>query len=389
MRIHYKILLTAFTLLNFQTVFNIVKAVPAQSLIVFVEDGQYKVKTDIRDEVVYVSDEASVTIQWAIDNIDNSGTKGGEVHIKKGEYLINNYLVLRDNIWLHGDGESTLLYANARIKSTILMQDLSMAVVSDLTLINKNNGLKSPIGIWIERCINCQVINVFIHDFTRGILHNGESCLTLINNNTFKNNTTSIDIMNGGGVIGRWLPVLVTENVITGGETGIYCNALCTNINKNTISATGGRAIVANANSIVVRENRISNVDGDFAIWGNGQEFNCTGNIISNVKGGGIRTRTRWGSISNNQIRNCGSNGNPSIAILVVNDVDKFEGMAESKVIYGNIIINDSNHNSLEYGIKEDGKFNVIMNNEIENVSKKKVKSAGEGTIIVPYKELN
>jgi hypothetical protein len=207
--------------------------------------------------------------------------------------------------------------------------------------------------------------------------------MILINNNTLINNKTNINIMDGGGVIGRWLPILITENKIEGGETGIYCNALCTNINKNSITGMSGRGIVANANSILVRGNVINDVDGDFAIWGNGQEFNCTDNIISGVQGGGIRTRSRWGTITNNYIQNCGSDQNPAIGIMVVSDIAIEEGIAESKVIYGNTIINDAGHAPLEYGIKEDGLLNVILKNNIRNTRKKSIYSAGDGTVAI------
>ncbi len=360
-----------------------IHAAPEQNYVIYSDDGFFKVRTDITKEEVFASGDASLSIQWAIDNIAGKGVEGGEVLMKAGEYPITNSISMKDKIWLHGEGESTLLYTNGRIKSAISVQDVSMAVLSDFSLTNKNNGLENPIGIWIDRSIHCKVLNVFISGFGRGIFNYGDACFTFINNNTLRNNKTNIDIANGGGVIGKWLPLLITENRISGGETGINCNALCTNINKNRISDLTGRGIVANGNSIDVRGNEINNVEGDFAIWGNGQEFNCTGNIIYDVKGGGIRTRTRWGSISNNTIRNCGTEDHAAIGILVVSDKDSHEGVAESKVIYNNTIVNLHENVPLKYGIKEDGIKNVILDNTIKNVEQQAILSEGEGTVVV------
>ncbi len=368
---------------------NILSANPEQSFIIYTEGNSYIVKTDITGEVVFSSGDASTSIQWAIDNIDNIGINGGEVYVEAGDYPLSNCIILKDNIWFHGKGKSTHLYIIGKIMEAILVQDASMAVVSDISLSNRINNVRSAIGILIERSVNCQVLDVYVSGFNKGIFNSGESSMTLITGNTLTNNTTNIDIPNGGGVIGRWLPIMVSENTIKGGEIGISCNALCTNIIKNTITKLSGRAIVANANSIVVRQNKISDIEGDYAIWGNGQEFNCTDNIITNVKGGGIRAYSRWGTITNNYISDCGTSGNPSTGILIESDEAIKEGTAESKVIFRNTVFNKDGHVPLEYGIKEEGSKNVIAENKIGNCSKEAIHSEGKGTIVVSNSGIN
>lgn len=361
---------------------NDLKASPEQNYVVYIKSGAYKVKTDITGEEVFSSKDASTSIQWAIDNIGNIGIDGGEVLIEAGEYLLNNCVIVKSNIWVRGKGKSTHLYTNGQIVEAIVIQDASMVVVSNFSLTNKNNGLKSAVGVLVERSINCQVLDVFVSDFNRGISNTGESSMTLIDGNTLINNKINIDISNGGGVIGRWLPLLISNNTIQGGEIGISCNALCTNILKNRISALSGRGIVANGNSIIVRGNKISDIKGDYAIWGNGAEFNCTDNSISNVEGGGIRSRDRWGSFTNNIITNCGTEQKPAIGILIATD-DRPEGPAESKAIFRNTIHNEEGKPFLEYGIKEEGSTNVIAANMISGFSKGAILSEGKGSIVI------
>ena len=354
-------------------------AKPEQGFYIEQRVDTYRVVTDITEEVVFTSLSASMSIQWAIDNISNEGLPGGEVHIKTGSYPLDNYVILRDNIWLHGDGPTTELYINSQLIQAILIQDAKMAMVSDLSLTNRSKQAKPPRGIIMERSINCQVINVDISGFGIGILNNLESSLILFNSNNLTDNSTQVLIHTGGGVIARWLPILITNNTIEGGDVGISCDAMVTHILDNKIMNTSKSAIVASANSIVVRGNHIENAGGDFAIYGNGAEFNCTKNFIHN-SGGGIRTRTRWGTFSNNTIENSGSDTTKSIGILIVSD-DANEGPAESKVVYNNTIRNDGDITKLKYGIKEAGLNSVIAKNKIKN-AEYSILSEGKETIV-------
>lgn len=374
-----RVLITGF--LAFIT-YSLISTALAQSMVVYEKDDLYKVKINLTDEVIFSNSDASTAIQWAINNIGLHDNSGGDVLIQKGSYLLSNGITLKSNVWLHGEGTDTKLITNAGIRESIVIQDASLAVISDLALINGNNYFHGAIGIQIERSINCQVLNVHVANFNAGIANDYESALTLINKNKLEKNKVNIRIKSGGGVIARWLPILITENYIDGGETGIFCNAICTNIIKNEIKNLKGRGIVANRNSIVVRENVISNVAGDFAIYGDGQEFNCTDNKISNVSGGGIRSTTRWGTITNNYIKNFGQSDSTSYGILVESEKNRWEGIAESKVVFNNTIYNEEELEPLDYGIKENGVSNIIMNNATTNVSNTII-SEGEGTVVM------
>ncbi len=359
---------------------NTLNASPEQSYIIYIEGNSFKVRTDITGEVVFSSGDASTSIQWAIDNLGSGSINAGDVLIEAGSYPLSNCIIVKDNVWLHGEGNLTELYTDGQLMECIIIQDASMAIVSDLKLVNKNNKLRNAEGILIERSVNCQVLDVEVSGFRRGIVNTGESSMTLINNNHLSENGTNIRIMNGGGVIGRWIPLLVTENTINSGKVGIECKAMVVHIIDNIITGVSGNGIVAGANSIVLRGNKLSNIGGEFAIYGDKAEFNCTDNIITNVKGGGIRTRTRWGNFTNNQIINCGTKDKPAIGILVIND-NAMEGPAESKTFFKNRIINESGQTPYECGIKEDGFFNVIMENTIEN-AQEPIISTGEGTLV-------
>lgn len=342
--------------------------------------GHFHVYTDSNNKIVYTSDDAALSIQWALDNLASVGKVGGEILLEEGDYQLNNCIMVKSNIWLHGKGKSTNLIANALMFESILLQDAVYTVISDFSM---TNPLKlGDIAIGVYHSVSCQVMNMYISGFNSGIVNDEESSLTLITENQLENNKTHIKISSGGGVLARWLPLWITHNTIKGGGMGIYCKAMVTNIMYNTISDLNDIGINAATNSIIVRGNTISNVKGEFAIFGTGAEFNCTDNIISDVQGGGIRTRGRWGTVTDNRITNCGTEQKPAIGILVITDDAKDEGPAESKVIYRNTIVNDPNHVPLEHGIKEDGFTSIISGNIIKNFSKEAILSIGKGTLV-------
>jgi len=375
-------------LLLLASVQNVLLASPEQNYIVYTDGTQYAVKTDITGRVVFSSIDAATSIQWAIDNLPAMGINGGEVLIEEGNYPLTNCVTVKDNVWLHGKGASTKLHTQGQVMEAIIIQDASMAVVSDLFLYQGKNEIKATKGISLERSVNCQVLNTEVSGFTHGISNYGESSLTLINNNRANDNQTNIEIANGGGVIGRWMPLLVTENHIRGGGVGIDCNAMVAHIMDNTIAGVSGRGIYARTNSIVLSGNKLTDIGGDYAIYGNGAEFNCTYNIISNVKGGGIRTRDRWGNFTENHITNCGTVEKPAIAIHLETD-DQREGPGESKVVFRNTIFNEEGQAMLEYGVKEDGFRDIIAENKIGKCLKETVLAEGENTIVIGNNEVD
>lgn len=359
------------------------------SYVVSSNNRTFSVHDDFNNQLLFSSQDAARSLQWAIDKIWGNSSVGGDILIKEGNYPLNKFLFLRSNIWLHGQGKLTKLIVNANLRTCISLVDVTHTTLSDFSLIRNIKLGKEAISI--ERSVSCKVKNLFISGFETGIVNDDGSALTLITDNELVNNKLHIHIKSGGGVMGRWIPLFVTNNSISEGETGIHCNAMVTNILHNKIKNLSGRGIFASTNSIVVRGNEIENVDGDYAIFGTGAEFNCTDNSIKNVKGGGIRTRTRWGNFTNNRIINFGTVENPAIGILIVND-DTHEGPAESKVVYQNTIINEPGTPAMLYGIKEDGFTNVIINNTIQNYQDKAIFSIGKNTIvkenfITPIKE--
>jgi hypothetical protein len=364
----------------------IVYANPEQNYIVYIQDGLYEVKTDITGEIIYTSQDASVAIQWAIDNVTNNGIGAGEVLIEEGKYYLSKPIILKSNIWLHGKGQETELYTDGQIMQTITIQDASMTVVSDLSLFNKESSMRSSQGIVVERSVNCQVINVLISGYNQGgIVNHGESTMTLISENTLIDNSTNIRIKDGGGVIGRWLPLMISANEIRGGATGIWCGALVVNILNNTITDISNRGIVAATSSILLRGNNLSNIRGDYAIHASLAEFICTNNVLKNIHGSGIRTECRWGVITNNVVENLGLDDPNAVGIHVYSDTPAEmtqAGPAESKVIFKNRIKNETENKSMKHGILEDGIKNVIYENTIEGSSDKAILSNGKETLV-------
>ena len=354
-----------------------------QDLVVSSSNGFFLVKNSINKKEIYHSETADDAIQWAINNAGLHGI-AGEVLIEAGSYPLKRGIVVGSNRWVHGVGDDTYLYTDAGVMQAILIQNASMTTVSNMKLENKNNKLKNTAGVVVERSINSEVYEMNITGFKDGIQNLEESALINLSENKLSQNSVNINIQDGGGIIARWLPLTIGRNTIRGGEIGINCNALVTTIWENEISDVTGRGIVANHNSIVVMGNKLSNIGGDYAIYGNRAEFNCTRNEIVNATGGGIRTRCRWGTISLNSILNYGKSGD-SYGIYIYSDPPETltgDGPAESKVIFGNTIITKDGSYRPKVGIREDGLKNLIYKNEIKGCSEDEVLSEGEGSIV-------
>ncbi len=87
-------------------------AVPEQNFIVYSAGGNYFVKTDITDGVVFSSTVASTSIQRVKNNLPSVDIKGGEVLIEDGYYPMINYIRVKDNVVLHGRGSSKKPFFN-------------------------------------------------------------------------------------------------------------------------------------------------------------------------------------------------------------------------------------------------------------------------------------
>lgn len=79
-----------------------------------------------------------VEIQDAIDAMSARG--GGEVYLTEGPYTIGTTLVMKDNVWLYGSGEGTILYPESSSITTMINWTSAVNAKASSFVINGNSA---------------------------------------------------------------------------------------------------------------------------------------------------------------------------------------------------------------------------------------------------------
>jgi len=112
---------------------------------------------------IQFSGSATFTIQAAINALEN----GGSVHIAAGTYFIDNALqIMKDNIWIDGEGWSTVLFLKDKKTSDVIIIDAVTAKqsIEGVTLSNfrvdgnRNNSAQGH-GIKLNGNATCSVFS--------------------------------------------------------------------------------------------------------------------------------------------------------------------------------------------------------------------------------------
>lgn len=378
---------------------------PSQDFLVCSEGDQYNVYTSITDNKIYSSDLAQVAIQWAVDG---SATYGGGVELSEGLFELEKTIILRRNVWLHGQGSLTELRAVGSMNVCVQLYDAPQAVLSDLR-ITAGSNVKT--GIDVFGCLTTKILDVGVEGFTDyGIYFAGDPdappdtwygiagpALFLIEGCKIGNNgEANIYVSTSGGYIGNAVPTMISKNIIYGGKIGIYHQGINSNMVGNIIYHASQNAIVPNQNSILMTDNityriggtAIKAFDGKDNLFSshydrhdnnNNKECHITNNKLIDQRGHGIEISEQWGPIVDNVIQNCGIGVGWRYGIWLHED-------SESYAVVDNTIYNQKHHYPLASGIREDGRKNLIANNSIKSYKKGGVLSQGMHTLVINNK---
>lgn len=347
-------------------------------------------------ETLFESTQANLAIQHAVDAL---GDAGGQVMISRGDYLLDEPIMMDDRVHLSGSGRATrLLVSEANTKAkAIVCRDINGFIISDLALSAGENP-KARIGLLIDNCGDSKVRDIF----AVGFAHYGISMI----NNSFLNEITGChlagnlkanlyakDLMRG--TYGDFIPNLIANCMIYGGGKGIELNRVnVMNIIGCSVYQTNDTAYYINnwSNSVLISGSRTFQITGVAVMVEKSMEVNITGNIFCwSTEQCIVLKEARWGNVTGNNVIDAGSYNTgkefaKSTDAELPEDVQLYDGIEMVGVhgfhVGGNTIFNWDAAPKMRHGVSEDAtsRKNVIANNNINFFDGEAVLSLGEDT---------
>lgn len=361
-----------------------------QGIFVFIDDGTYRAITRMTRDTIASSSDAAEVIQKALDL---AGEQGGQVFVEQGAYPLARPVHLHHRVRLTGTGRSTRLLVSG--EAGVILKNLDSAEVGDLAIVAEN-GSGAKAGLIIDGCGDCQATHVLVGGFVDyGIWLCNHSFLCTIRGCSAASNGQAniyLDTLAMSGRAGRYLPNLVADSMIYGGEKGIDVRrAAVANIVGCCAFQTRGNGfhVRAGSNSVVISGCRTFQVSKHAVVVEDSDEINLTGNIFCwHVEDGVILRNAHWGTISGNEIIDSGSYNSgvedrTATWDQLPKDLPPYCGLRLLAVrgctVSGNNVFNWGVCPPMEYGIFEDDQSykNNFTGNSINFFVKKGLLSLG------------
>jgi hypothetical protein len=350
----------------------------------------------VDSETLFESEQAHVAIQYAVDAL---GDAGGQVILSRGDYPLDEPIMMDDRIHLSGSGRATrLLVSEANTKGNgIVCRDINGFIISDLA-ISAGENAKAKIGLLMDNCGDSKVRDIF----SVGFAHYG----IMMVNNCFLNEITGChlagnkkanfyakDLMRGK--YGDFIPNLVANCMIYGGGKGIELNRVnVMNIVGCSVYQTNDTGFYINnwSNSVLITGSRTFQITGAAVVVEGSMEVNITGNIFCwSTEQSILLKKSRWGNVTGNNIIDAGSYNtgkefSKSTHDERPEDALYYDGVEMIDVhgfhVGGNTIFNWDAVPKMRNGISEDAdsRLNIIANNNINYFIEEAVISRGIGT---------
>jgi hypothetical protein len=345
----------------------------AQGLLVFEDEGIYRVVTRITHENRFSSPVAGEAIQHALDALP---AEGGAVFVEQGRYPLAAPLRLRSHTRLQGAGRGTRLVVSAEIG--ILGEGLDGAEVADLALVAEG-AAQAQAGLAFDACGDCRAANVLAAGFAAyGIWLRNDSFLCTINGCSAAGNGVAnlyLDNLAAHGRAGEFVPNLVTNCMVYGGHTGIETRrTIVANIVGCCVfqARAVGFHVHSESNSVVISGCRTFQIGRQAVLLEDTDEFNLSSNIFCwHIEDGVVIRNANWGTITANEVIDTGSynSGVPDRTAdwsTLPKDLPAYSGIkllnARGYTVTGNSIFNWPVCPPMEYGIYEDdASFQNIM----------------------------
>lgn len=327
-------------------------------------------------------EKTGINIQKLIDDLPE---QGGKVILPNGRFNIDKSLILRNNVWLQGEGRGTVLLVTDSLG--IIMKGLKGTKISDVTILNAERHT-SKAGIVMDDCGDCQISNVLTQGFKQfGMWVRNDSFLCELSSCKSADNGQAnfyFESLAAGGRGGDFVPNIVSDCISYGGKYGFEFNhSLVINLTGCAVfqSLDYGYYLHSSSNSINISGSRSFQVGNDAVYVGNSHEVNISSNIFCWQRGNGIVLNNAiWGSVASNNIIDSGTrtrDGSYRNGILLTNKTTGIQ-------VTSNAIFNWGDQPPMENGIIEENscEYNLISNNNINYFTRQGVLSQGKGTVV-------
>lgn len=393
------------------------KGMRAATLVVAASDSKDTTNAD------YVCDgtDDEVEINQAISDLPATG---GRVLLMDGTFDIDSSISLnKSNVSLIGQGKSTILEADSTINIIDIVSNKDYCIINNL----KIKGVTSYGCVGIKNQSNYNLIkNTYFDTIYEGIICTGDHTLTASCNfddctygiyqnsgNIQVSNSSFYSCNHGIYILGQYSgcdgcyfdSCSEAVNLYYG-----YCGSCVfydSDVNSNYGACVSGCIFVSsqldmgrnssavgnlfnNCNQSVILGsynssfvgNTIFDEIGDSAITVNGSRHTISSNSLHDIDKNGIKLRGALNCIiSNNNIRNCSTDGDDTYTVIMMEDA--YGDYSTYNVVSGNrISSNDANKH--KYGIREDSSdddYNLISNNICTDAATENISVQGENTL--------
>ncbi len=283
-----------------------------QSLDVYRDGNDYRLRGRIDGKEYSASKYADEVLQSAIDKLN----EGGEIMLQPGTFELHKQINLASNVSLRGSGPATsLVLAGGHDTGTALSAvNCDRVVVAALSIKSPKNNPKAVAGVLFDDCGDGTVQDVFCLGFDHGIMFTNRSFLCEIRGCKIADSRKSgiyLKKLTGQGRGGDFVPNLITNCIIYGGEKGVECeNTIVLNIVACLVYQTKLPAfhIHSESNSVIISGSRTFQIQSDAVMVENSHELNISGNTFCWHEGHGIVLRNvNWGLVASNEIIDTGS----------------------------------------------------------------------------------
>lgn len=372
-----------------------------QSLDIFKEGGQYKVRGRVSTKVYKSSSRADEVIQFAIDSFEK---QGGDIVLFSGVYILEKQINLNSYISLKGSGPSTSLYLSAHhdTGTAFSCHQLDRIRIADLSVKAQKGSVHAKNGIILDHCGDSVIENIYCVGLAEhGVWVRNNSFLCEVRGCKFADITGSAVLMEKlakGGRAGEYIPNLITNCIAYGGGKGFECKrSIVLNIVACQVFQSKGVAFFVGetSNSVLISGCRTFQIQDHAVVVEKSDEINLSSNTFCWHLGHGILIENvKWGTITGNCIIDSGSinpysNEHTNMYIPVKIDLKPHRrngihitGSSKGLSITGNAIFNWIVAPPMLYGIREekDCMSNLIVANNINYYDEAGILSEGKNT---------
>jgi Right handed beta helix region len=358
-----------------------------ETLVAYPDGDRFRVAGWMSREEVAAGTSAADVLQRALDVAAQKG--GGKMMLEAGVYRLDRPLRIPKNTTLCGSGMSTVLRVTSENQEGIgilgVMAD--RCTISDLMVREDAGNASSLAGVVLDNSADCSIEGVLCRDFKHyGFqIRNGTAFTKLYGCTACNNQESNFRLerlnLDKGARIGKCVPNLINNCYAYGGGHGFDLSAVEVQdvVGCEVYQAQGVAFYLRNrSGSILISGCRSFQGRQQAVFVDSTPEINISSCTFCWHEGNGIELQNcTWGTVSANDIMDCGLPGSPRYNIYLHTDVKGIQ-------ITGNSIFNWVGQYPSISGIyeAEDCRDNCIVGNNINYSARAGIMARGKNTVV-------